>query len=200
MNQDREVSAAQALNGADIKWVNSVLDHSSHAGPPSPAGQRRSVLGTTLGGSGAGTLGATIAIAETCYGDGGVGGGVFWWDPSAQWNLDDGGTVIVPNSIYNAKGAGDLTGGWRRLFSGALDVTWFGAGPYSDNAFAIQATINAAAIASPPHGGTVYLPRGIYLVHAPLTVANGVTISGDGPGSAIHFDVPDYGILGLKPN
>jgi hypothetical protein len=57
-------------------------------------------------------------------GDGGGGG--FVWDahfaPAATELTDDGGTYLLPQ-----ESAPERPGRWRRLFSGALNVKWFGA-------------------------------------------------------------------------
>jgi hypothetical protein len=58
-----------------------------------------------------------IAIVEgrSALNDG--GGGVFAWSTTAV--LDNDGTVVNPGFGTNP--------GWRRIFSGAVDVRWFGA-------------------------------------------------------------------------
>jgi hypothetical protein len=60
-------------------------------------------------------------------GDG--GGGRFWYDGAAS-EADDGGTIIAPN-----------TGGgrWKRVFTGPVNVDWFGANKASDSQSAFVA-------------------------------------------------------------
>jgi hypothetical protein len=72
------------------------------------------------------------------------GGGVFYWDSSAATG-DDGGTVIVPKN-----GAG---GRWVRVYSGALNVRWFGA--KGDGATFDDEAIARAIAAARARGGPV---------------------------------------------
>jgi len=52
------------------------------------------------------------------YAKGDGGGGLFYWD-AASTEADNGGTIIQANAI--------TTGRWKRVFSGAVNVKWFGA-------------------------------------------------------------------------
>lgn len=91
------------------------------------------------------------------------GGGVFVYDSasSATTNL---GTIIAPD-------AG--SGRWFRLYSGPLNVKWFGAkGDNTTNdSAAFNATINAASDAG---GGTVFVPTATYKI--PGTVGNRILL------------------------
>lgn len=91
-------------------------------------------------------------------GDG--GGGMFWWDSSSVAS-DNTGTILAPN-------AGG-TGRWKRLFSGAYSVKWFGAvgDGITNDTTAIQTTINTAL-----PGETVFFPAGNYLVSSSISIAN----------------------------
>src|SRR5215469_10418848 len=96
------------------------------------------------------------------------GGGVFYWS-SATTLVDNGGTIIVPTG---AKGA------WLRIYSGVVNVRWFGAGlGGADDAALIQKAIEVAlhdgsswSGGEPTFttGGTVYLPAGNYYVQQPI--------------------------------
>ncbi|MCE9578134.1 MAG: glycoside hydrolase family 55 protein [Deltaproteobacteria bacterium] len=71
--------------------------------------------------------------------------------------------VIVPPG-----GAGLAAGCWRRAYSGAINVRWFGArgnGNTLTDGAAIQAAINAAASRG---GGVVFVPAGDYCVSATI--------------------------------
>lgn len=94
---------------------------------------------------------------------------------------DDDGTVFV------ATGFGTTGAAWKRIFSGPLDIRWFGADTAaSNNATAFNRALAAAA------GGVareVYVPRGTYSTTAQITVAstatNPVTLFGEGHDSHI---------------
>ena len=101
------------------------------------------------------------------------GGGIFVVNANDTASADNGGTIIV-----------DAAGRrWYRIYSGALNVKYFGAkgNGVTDDTAAIQATINA--------GGAncqIYLPAGTYLNNSAsgsITISNsGVSISGAGQG------------------
>ena len=83
-------------------------------------------------------------------GDG--GGGAFYWD-STSIEDDNGGTII--------QATGDTTGRWKRVFSGAVNVKWFGAKSIDevgfenyDSALAFQTAINIY--------DDVFVPKGNY--------------------------------------
>ena len=90
----------EALSGADIKWVDTVLG----AVPP---GTRTGDLATKTSV----VLGATMVVAKGCVAPGDGGGGVFFWDPgTGPQNRDNGGTIIVPNGVIGSVGPC-----WRRI-------------------------------------------------------------------------------------
>jgi hypothetical protein len=105
-----------------------------------------------------------IAVAQGFSSKGDGGGGVFYWDTTTT-NRDDGGTYIVPNAVAGETSApdpfplddptpGQTGAGWRRLYSGPINVKWFGAkggGNDTDNdSIGIQNAINAADAATVP--------------------------------------------------
>lgn len=119
-----------------------------------------------------GTTTAPVAIVSG-YGtinDG--GGGLFYWSTSTTL-IDNNGTIIVPS-------AGG--GAWVRVYSGAINVRWFGAGlGATDDSSAIQAAINAslrngvpwsAGAPTATTGGTVYLPAGKYFMTQALNISS----------------------------
>jgi Pectate lyase superfamily protein len=104
----------------------------------------------------------------TIAGDG--GGGNFYWDAAAS-ELDNGGTVLLPDS-------NPATGRWKRLVKGNLSVKWFGAkgnGMCNDSK-AIQATVNA---------GDIFFPPGTYLVDAITYLPSNRLIEGAGAASVL---------------
>ena len=52
------------------------------------------------------------------YSEGDGGGGTFFWDTSST-DADNGGTIIQATGV--------TTGRWKRVYSGAVNVKWFGA-------------------------------------------------------------------------
>lgn len=74
-------------------------------------------------------------VLDGYYAQGDGGGGTFFWDPSSSTG-DNGGTIIVPT--------GSTTGRWLRIWSGTVNVRWFGAkgDGVTDDTAAIQAAID----------------------------------------------------------
>ena len=97
--------------------------------------------------------GQYIQVAgHTAPGDG--GGGLFCWTPTAA--VTNRGTVVSSDH--------SVAGHWRRLYSGAIDVRWFGAlGNGADDTTALQSALDTAA-----DGATVVVPSGLYRVLRPL--------------------------------
>lgn len=97
------------------------------------------------------------------------GGGQFVWDSSSS-DADNGGTIIAPD-------AGGV-GRWRRIYSGAINVKWFGA-KGDDVANDTTAISNAKSAAT--SGVPLYFPAGTYRNAATTTIsAAGSVIVGDG--------------------
>lgn len=70
-------------------------------------------------------------------------------------------------------------GRWKRLYSGAINVKWFGAGLGGANDQpTIQAIIGFVASLT---GGIIYFPAGLYRLSAPLTInSTNIRITGEG--------------------
>ena len=114
-------------------------------------------------------------------GDG--GGGAFYWD-STSAATDDGGTIIRP--------VGLLVGAWIRVYSGAINVRWFGA---TGNGVTDDVTaINAAKAVAVAKNLALYAPAGVYAHSTTLTFStDGFTLYGDGCGggtSGAAIDIP----------
>lgn len=107
-------------------------------------------------------------LGHTQAGDG--GGGTFWLKTEAT-DADDDGMAIQPV-------LGD--GRWLRVYSGDVDVKWFGADASgaTDSREAIQAAIDYAAL----HGAGTLISAGVYL----LTLTNW----GGGSGGATALVLP----------
>lgn len=122
--------------------------------------------------------------------------GVFQYDPTDTTSSDNGGTIIV--------GADGRR--WKRDFTGAVNVCWFGAnGDWNgidgtENAPAFQAAINfllSKKTVSPIGVGTIYAPKGDYLVNGTL-LANSIVsfiFKGDGDAATTITRTSDTGDL-----
>jgi hypothetical protein len=98
------------------------------------------------------------------YAEGDGGGGTFYWDATST-ETDNGGTVIKATSV--------TTGRWMRVFSGAVNVKWFGAlldGSVEDVAFTKADTFS--------NGGVVYVPF----------TSSGINVSGLTATSTFQFE------------
>ncbi len=65
-----------------------------------------------------------VAILEGYWAQGDGGGGVFYWDGDLT-DDDNGGTIIIPDAAVP-----NDPGRWVRLYSGAINIRWFGACGY----------------------------------------------------------------------
>jgi hypothetical protein len=106
------------------------------------------------------------------YARGDGGGGTFYWDATST-ATDNGGTIIK---------AAPTTGRWIRVYSGAVNVLWFGAIRYGGHPEAIAGVGCSAIIQSiitlltggpDLSGGTIYFPTGVYGIDATITLASG---------------------------
>src|SRR5262249_44846829 len=130
------------------------------------AGQYVVYVSTVLGSARNGVLatanttqvGSTVVYAECCTTIGDGGDGMFRWD--AAGGTDDGGTIIVPGG----SGIGSSGPCWRRLYSGAINVRWFGAqgDKVTDDTFALQQAMNF--LMNTASGGKLYIPAGVYKI------------------------------------
>jgi hypothetical protein len=97
------------------------------------------------------------------------GGGLFYW-VSASGKTHDGGTVVGTVGV----------GRWERVYSGAVDVTWFGAmgdGSANDTAV-IQAVLNAF--------NDVFVPVGTFMTNR-LLIPSNRTLTGAGWQSVLKL-------------
>lgn len=118
--------------------------------------------------------------ANGYYTNGDGGGGYFYpvYGASAGTYVDNGGTIIVPT-------AGDGSSAWIRIYSGNIDVKWFGAkGDYNpntssgtDDADAFNAAIDWVYQNG---GGTVSVPpvEFGYCLNSQIWIKVGVTLLG----------------------
>lgn len=103
----------------------------------------------------AGLIGATTVIASGGLTANDGGGGVFLWS-SDTTTADDGGTIIVPNT-----GAWVRDGCWKRLFTGPIQVTWFGlvADDTADDAQAIENARDSLGDTTKMRSGIIQWPN-----------------------------------------
>lgn len=114
--------------------------------------------------------------------------GTFYYDPSDNISLDNGGTIIV-----------DVLGRrWKRVWSSRVDIRWFGAvgDGVSDETSSIQASIDYI---EGLNGGVLYIPKGEYKVStendnfACLWIKyNNLTVEGEGVSSMIFTTVNSH--------
>ena len=125
---------------------------------------------------------ADVALVAAFAADGTVGGGAFVWHGTSAAPADDGGVVIVPRVT-------PAPGYWRRVFSGPLDVTWFGARGRGVDTDAVHDTrgIQRAINALPASGGEVLIPAGKYIINACLDMTrDNLTIRGQGKATILR--------------
>lgn len=173
-----------------------------------------SVFGVASLGEREGLFQGEIAAVpfHTTTGDG--GGGTFMWDPYSTAPADGG-------LVFGARPSGR----WLRVFSGAVDVSWFGAVGNDDQTLIAWAHTQQAFAHSLTHetrdgiaiyaaidslrargGGTLYLPRGTYRVFGFLSALDfPVRVVGDGIGATVIKNcdasptVHGYGIFWIRP-
>ncbi len=151
---EKHGSSATALSGSAFLWADTIAD-------------LRTIIGSDTSST---SQPVAVVGGYRAVGDG--GGGIFYWDSSSS-SGDNGGTIFVPT--------GSSSGRWVRLYSGDINVKWFGAygdGTHEDSSFinAAIAFVEAQPAASSKSGNTVYLPPGNYKVTAPSATAAAITI------------------------
>jgi hypothetical protein len=127
-----------------------------------------------------------ILAGRTAGGDG--GGGLFFQDPTDSTTADDGALTIAPTVG---------SGRFKRIYSGPLDVRWFGAvgDGVTDDTAAIQAALTTCAAAG---GGVVMFPSATYWIASVLLKPAGVTMRGDVRGGSILRSSALYPMLKSK--
>jgi hypothetical protein len=154
---------AQALSTGMVASVNTVQGDLANSFPET--------LGLSL------TNGFVLVVAMGYAYPGDGGGGLFYWNASGYSGsstptplVDDGGTVLVPGAGIGLSAVG--IGCWVRIYSGALNVKWFGAAGdgQADDTFKIMAAI--AAVQSQGSGCSVFFPWGAYRVTQTLVCTN----------------------------
>lgn len=117
----------------------------------------------------------TMFFSEGYYTPGDGGGGQFYYDSSSA-GVDNGGTIIAPDS-----GGGR----WIRIYSGPVNAKWFGAtgdGTTDDLAFLDEAVAWMDAIG----GGQLYLPNGNYYTSDTWVIGNGSNAANSTSGNRVQ--------------
>jgi hypothetical protein len=99
------------------------------------------------------------------------GGGSFAWDATST-ETDNGGTIIKVTAV--------VTGRWIRIYSGAVNVKWFGVtgDGTTDDVVSIQKALNLT--------GNILFPLGTYLIGDKLSLSSNTTIFA--AGAVIKLD------------
>ncbi len=156
----------------------------------SPFGVQTIAALKALNTSAVGNMGTRYVANYATQGDG--GGGVFQYvaASSATTNI---GTVFAPDS-----GGGR----WLRLFSGSINVRWFGAKGDDSNDDGAAITAAYSATAGTVGNGELLFPNGIYRFSSGLTFDKWVTVTGlvrrDDTLDPIHSDSNGRGAV-LRP-
>lgn len=110
-------------------------------------------------------------LGYTTEGDG--GGGTFYWDAASTATANSG-------TIFAADAGG--TGRWIRVYSGHVNVRWFGAvaDGATNDASAVQAAIDALTL-----GGAIFFPSGVYYLNTAITLGGNITFLGEN-GSVLN--------------
>jgi hypothetical protein len=95
-------------------------------------------------------------------------------------------TADARQGIYVARSsdATGAAGAWVRKYPGSINVKWFGAkgDGVTDDTAAIQAALNTINALG---GGTLFFPRGTYIISAYLTLPKNITVKGEGKNATI---------------
>jgi len=102
------------------------------------------------------------------------GGGIFNYDTTLDKSTADGGLIIDPDQTLENQGDGVGEGCWRRQYSGAINIQWFGAMPSEDSTTAIQAALDAE--------DTIFVPEGRFNIATTLYMNPQNRIMGIGGG------------------
>lgn len=119
------------------------------------------------------------------YTPGDGGGGDFYFDPKSK-EIANSGTIIKSNTT---------NGMFKRLYSGALNVLWFGV---KRNVFEDQAApLNKAIEYAYKNHDAVFVPNGMYYVKSTISIYEGVEFSGENMKHTLFkCDVPgDFAVI-----
>ena len=163
------------IRRAPLLEFDTVADSAGLTSPPAPTSQH------------------AIAVALGYWQPGDGGGGLFYWDENSTAAPDQGTVLTVPNQSPPLLPEQLPPGRWLRIYSGPLNVRWFGArgDGMQNDATAINLALDAACrllsqpsdgsvvgvlpapstVVREPDSATVYFPPGVYAV-APTDAAS----------------------------
>jgi hypothetical protein len=116
-------------------------------------------------------------------------------NPSQQWTASDA------NTVFGA--LGDIRAVVQRNPDVVFNVAAYGAtgaGVVDDSAAINAAIAAAAATRNGVFGGTVFFPKGVYLVGSPIIDQNGVALRGDDPPNTVIRASPSFSGTSLVRN
>jgi hypothetical protein len=166
------VGAASTLTAGCVAQVDPATEPTESSAFPVTADVNTyaALRSVATAGSGPTNLAHTVR-GRAAPGDGGEG--VFYWDGAFQPGLsgtgvpaDDDGTYFLPGDRSASQ-----PGRWRRVFSGVVNVLWYGADP-SGATDSLPAFLKATKVTGTPAApvagwrgvGTIYIPRGEYSI------------------------------------
>ncbi|MGF7229842.1 right-handed parallel beta-helix repeat-containing protein, partial [Arachidicoccus sp.] len=123
------------------------------------------------------------------------GGGEFYWD-SISTEDDNTGTIFEVSGV--------ITGRWKRLFSGVVNVKWFGVVNGLDFSKGLQNRLNlqkALDLSKVLGGMAINFSKGDYVldVAVPLNIPSHTTLSGIVGKSMIHIDPATIVNMSTRP-
>ena len=146
-----EAEIASALAGTTVNWVDKL------------ASLRAMTHATS----------APVVVVEGYGSAGDGGGGIFLWN-SASTLADNDGTIIRPNDVVATS-----AGRWIRLYTGPVNVRWFGAGLGLGSDLA---RIMSALVVLTATGGELFFPAATYFLSGPIDItSNNITLRGESP-------------------
>jgi hypothetical protein len=147
----REAELASALTGTTFNWVDNL------------ANLRAMAHATT----------APVVVVEGYSTGGDGGGGMFLWNATSTLT-DNDGTIVRPNDVAAAS-----PGRWIRLYSGPVNVRWFGGGLGLGSD--VTRIMSALAMLTAT-GGELFFPAGTYATSSPIDITtSNITLRGESP-------------------
>jgi len=147
----KEAEIASVLTGTTFNWVDNL------------AGLRAMAHATT----------APVVVVEGYESAGDGGGGIFLWNDTSTL-ADNDGTIVRPNHVAAAS-----PGRWIRLYTGPVNVRWFGAGLGLGSDLARIMSALAVLTAT---GGELFFPAANYFLSGPIDItSNNITLRGESP-------------------
>lgn len=107
------------------------------------------------------------------FADGDGGGGIFKWIANQNRAAADGGIIVDPSVSLANQGTGSGVGCWVRVYSGAVNILWFGVDKTG-------ATDNKAQLLKAFRYATVLIPAGVSIKSSPIDHASTLSLEING--------------------